>query len=137
MNSRKKKSRENPDRNIKNALEWSVFGVSCLLILLVLAYLVVDALRTRDPDPNLETKITSIEKQPDRTVVELLVTNRGGSTAADLSVQLVADFPSEKKETEIAFDFLPRNGTRRARVEFLSNETARSVTPAIHSYREP
>lgn len=126
-----------PDRNPKNVLEWTVFGISCLLILGVFGYLIMDALRTRDPHPRLKTEIASIEKQSDRTVVEIEVTNEGGSTAADLSVQLIADFPSGKQETEVEFDFIPRNGTRRARVEFLTGETARAVTPGIHGYREP
>jgi uncharacterized protein (TIGR02588 family) len=137
MTYRKKNSRDNPDRNIKNALEWSVFGISCVLILGVFIYLVADAQRSRVSDPNLETRITSVEKRPDKTLAEILVTNRGGSTAADLTVRLVADFPAGPQEAEIGFDFVPRNGTRRARVEFFSTETARSIAPGIHSYREP
>ncbi len=132
-----KTRKREPDRNTKNRLEWAVFGLSCLLIAGVVGFLIQEATRSGDRHPKLKSTVSLIEKHADRSVVELVVTNEGGGTAADLSVQVIADFPSGKQETEVAFNFVPRQATRRARVDFLSTETATGVTPGVHSYREP
>lgn len=132
-----KKKKPDPDTNTKNLLEWSVFGLSCLLIVAVIAHLVGEGLRESGAAPRLETTLVSVEKTGDRVVAELLVHNRGGVTAEELRIALVADFPSGEQRGEIGFDHVPRLGSRRGRVEFLSSEDPRTVTPLVLAYREP
>lgn len=132
-----KKKKPGPDTNTKNLLEWSIFGLSCLLIAGVLTHLVREGMREIVPEPRLETTLVSVERSGDRVVAELLVHNRGGVTAEELKVALVADFPSGEQRGEIGFDHVPRQGSRRGRVEFLSSEEPRSVTPLVLAYRDP
>lgn len=108
----------------KNWLEWTVFGVSALLVLGTLAFLVRDASKARTP-PDLVVELGEAVPGAAGHRVPLEIINRGGETAEDVHVEVVMESGAGEKETaDVAIEFLPRGSSRKAWVTFKGDPRA-------------
>lgn len=125
------------DRNTKNPLEWIIFGLSCLLVAAAVGILLLDAIRQNDEPASLRAKIGEVIKKEGLLVIPVTLTNDGARTAAEVRIEVEADFPSGRKTTELAFDFVPRGGSREGFAAFAGEETPSAITPRVTGYVEP
>ncbi|MEO8216351.1 MAG: hypothetical protein ABI718_04645 [Acidobacteriota bacterium] len=103
----------------KNVLEWSVFAVSLVLIVAVVAVLVREALMTSDsaPDLRIETGVAASTSSGFR--VPVLVTNASAKTAEQVMINVslrCGDAVVER--AEFTLDFVPGKSKRDGWVVF-------------------
>jgi uncharacterized protein (TIGR02588 family) len=124
-------------RNTKNALEWTVFGLSCALVAAAVTILFIHAIQQKSGPPDLHAEVGETVRNEVAIIVPIKVTNHGPVTASEVLIEVEAQFPSGKKSTELMFDFVPRVGGREGFVVFDSPDLPSSITPRVASYIEP
>jgi uncharacterized protein (TIGR02588 family) len=135
----KNTEKQGKGRKKKNWLEWSVFGVSLLLVLAVLGYLsyMVITHVPSPPDLYVEGKHEPSNKAPNRYQIKLF--NKGGETAEHVLIELTLERDAtavEKAKLEI--QFAPQNSERVGWVEFTENITPTDIIKArVVSYNKP
>lgn len=123
----------------KNWLEWLVFGLSLLLLLSILGYLVYQTITHKPGEPDIyaEAKADPSKLSPNRYMVT--VYNKGGATAEEVIVEFIlykAGEELEKSELQIAYS--PKESKREGWVTFTSDpQAADSVIARVVSYKKP
>lgn len=115
----------------KNGLEWSVFGVSSLLILAALGGLVRDMFLDRGQPPSLSIEAGPAIRAGDGWRVPFVVRNTGDISAE--AVKLEAEAGEQKASADV--DYVPR-GSERAGA-FVFTEEPTSVKANVAGYQEP
>jgi len=134
MSQNKSEPRE---RNAKNPLEWTVFGLSCLLVLGAVGFLILTAITRKDGPADLRIAIGEITTRADSTLVTVILTNEGTKTAAAVKIHLTATYPAEERGSDVDVDFVPRGGRREAIAVFSGKERPIQVIPKVIGYVEP
>ena len=123
----------------KNLLEWTVFGFSFLLVILVISYLTYNSVTHRTSSPNVSAHY---EKDPSGNHpyrYKIIVTNSGGETAEEVNIEaaiMKGGESIEKAELQIAFS--PKLSEREGWVNFSRNpEEGDSITVKALSYKKP
>lgn len=107
----------------KNWLEWAVFGLGCILVLIAagsLGYEMWFATPTRSPQ--LDVRLGKPEHRADHYAVPVTVSNRGDETAEQVHVEVTfqyGDGQSERAQLQIAH--LPQQSKRTGYVTFTRN----------------
>ncbi|MCW1924738.1 hypothetical protein OKA05_19390 [Luteolibacter arcticus] len=102
----------------KNALEWTVFGLSCLLVISMIAVLAVAAAGWQDQPPALSAKLGEPEIKERLVTVVVEVTNHGDIAASEVKVEVTRTAGGIGHQASVMLDFVPRHGTRRGQVSF-------------------
>lgn len=100
----------------KNALEWTVFAFSLVLVLSVLGFLGWQASKQKQTAPRLEIAVSSPQKAGENWLFPIEVQNRGTTTA--LSVEVEVEWKKTGETATFSFSELPREGRRRGFVVF-------------------
>ena len=124
-------------KNVKNALEWAVFAISCLLVVTTLVILTMDAATVGKTPAKITVQPGQAYLENGRLWVPLEITNSGGQAAARIEVE--ASRPSQGGEAPAAFsiDYLPRGATRKGQVSFPDIKVESPVEVRVISYQEP
>jgi uncharacterized protein (TIGR02588 family) len=94
----------------KNWLEWIVFGISLILVLFTLGYIVYDGATLGETPPNIELQLGQPQPQSDRFIVPVTATNRGDETAETVQIEVTLNSDGREEETaEFEIAFLPRH----------------------------
>ncbi|MGZ8711160.1 MAG: hypothetical protein ACXW28_13145 [Thermoanaerobaculia bacterium] len=123
----------------KNALEWTVFGVSAVIIAMTVALLAGSAVRSKErgaPDLRIETGAPI--RSSDGHTVPVVVSNRGDVTAeqARVEIALVAD-GEEVEKAELTIAFVPQKSRRAGAVVFRRDPRCCVITARTVAYEEP
>jgi len=118
----------------KNALEWSVFAVSSLLVLGIIILLGVDALRWGGGPARLEIGLGEAKMEGGQLCVPLRVTNQGDTVAVNVNVDVTAPGGNGAKTASVTFDFIPRGATREGRVIFPPEQDPTKLEARISGY---
>ncbi|HLT20246.1 MAG TPA: hypothetical protein VKZ96_12365 [Thermomicrobiales bacterium] len=106
----------------KNALEWSIFAVSGVLLLLVFGYLGYHALTSEDEPAEIEIEVGVAHPQGGRYILPVSLHNRGGQSVEDVEIEISLLQGGVTTETAaITMPFLPRLSTREGSVFFDSD----------------
>src|SRR5688500_6061127 len=106
----------------KNALEWSVFAMSCFLVAGVVGYLIYAASTAGNSPADIHIKIGDAVSHGEYFRVPLEIENTGDRTAEGVLIEIVLE--SDGKEidkSEFEISFLPRGSKREAEVTFKEN----------------
>jgi uncharacterized protein (TIGR02588 family) len=98
----------------KNALEWTVFALSGLLIAAMLVVLAREAAGWKNRPPELSVKLGEPAAGENDIAFSVEVTNHGDVAATDVRVELA----SGGHRGHVTFDFISRHETRRGQVSF-------------------
>lgn len=127
-------------KDAKNWLEWTIFAVSCVLVLSViiaLGYRVFGG-GERVP-PTIEIKLGRTLKRDDHYAMFVTAFNHGDKTAEAVQIEVTltkSDGETEKAEFQI--QFLPRGASRDGWVTFETDPaTAARITARPLGYAEP
>ena len=123
----------------RNWLEWAVFGLSLLLVLTILAYLVYKTSihETSSPDLYITYKHDPSPNSPFR--YHVAVHNNGGETAEGVKIELALwQGGKEMEKSAMEIPFSPQKSMREGWVSFSEDpEKADSVVARVVSYKRP
>ena len=123
---------ESGDRRFKkNAVEWSVFTVSLVLVTAVTAYLGYEAFHESGREPTFTFEFGAPSRQDSLYVLPVTVRNTGDQTAADVHVAVAGG----AEEAQIVFDYVPRHSAREGAALFRT--PPRSPQARVQSYSRP
>ena len=122
----------------KNALEWTVFAVSLVLIAATIAFLVRDGGSAESKTPQIEVRTGQAVQSAGMWSVPVIVTNRGDETAEQLRVEVsVLQDGRETEKAQLTFAFVPRRSSREAWALFRSDPRALKIDARATSYEKP
>lgn len=102
----------------KNALEWTVFGVSLVLVMATLAYLAREVVTTGSRPPELVVQLGTPRPVTHGFQVPVTVLNRGDHVAEGVNVVITLVAKAEREEAVLNLAFLPRQSKREGWVTF-------------------
>lgn len=124
MSDKQKNAKSTSDLS-KNALEWSVFAVSFLLVVGVLFYLGREMLLVDEAPPHIVLQLDKphpLQKSDGEEagfIVAVKASNKGGQTAEGVHLEVEMQRGQEKPQTaDFDIDFLPRGSSREGYVAF-------------------
>lgn len=124
----------------KNALEWAVFGVSLVLVLAALGYLIFWAVSQRSDRPYLTVRPGTPMPQAGGGgfVVPVTVFNQGDRTTEDVQVQVRLVRDGEAVETvDLVFPLLPYGSQREGEVVFRQDPSSGVIEAYVTGYLQP
>ena len=121
----------------KNALEWSVFTVSALLIAALLGFLIYESATIGDAPPDIHVQIGTPEQRSGYFAVPIEATNKGDHTAEGVHIEVVLRGAGEEETGDFEIQFLPRRGSREAWVTFTSDPRKGTLEARVLGYEKP
>lgn len=123
----------------KNKLEWTVFGISTLLLLCLVAYLCYETFTHKPSPPDLEVSYSKESSKHNPFAYKILLENHGEETAEDVMIEaslLKNDTAIDRSELQIAFS--PKRSKREGWINFSVNPAeADSLHVKVMSYKKP
>ncbi len=123
----------------KNFLEWAVFAIGLLLVLSVVSYLGYKTFTYEPTPPEIEVNYWAdpSEGAPFRYAIE--VSNNGGETAEEVTVELVQKTGDATIETAaLKLSFVPRDSKREGWLNFHQDpKMADTLLVRVVSYKRP
>ena len=134
------KDKENKKNSVeKNWLEWTVFGVSVLLVLAIIGYLTYQVYIDNPSSPDLYVKAVKDPSDLSPYRYHVTVENKGGTTAEEVIIEIAlqkGEVSIEKAELQIPFT--PHKSKREAWVTFSKDPAlADTLTTRVVSYKKP
>lgn len=125
---------ERPDRT---AAEWVTFAVSCTILLVVVALVVVQLVGEHDPAAPEAHRVGPVRVVDGQHVVEVAVTNEGDATAANVQVTASLVIDGETTEGDQTIDFLAGGETEDLVFVFDDPPADGELTVAVSGYGVP
>ena len=134
----KKKNKAGGDDD-KNALEWSVFAVSLLLVLGIVAYLSYQVYTDKPSTPDLVVEYFHDPSTNAPQRYRVVVHNLGGETAEEVQIELVVEKGGEEVENaELSIAFAPKASKREGWVNFKDDpKQGDTLVARVVSYKRP
>ena len=121
----------------KNALEWTVFGVSLAVIAAVVGVLLHEYLTNdRTPATIVVTAGRAVEAGGGYTV-PVEVRNDGNRTAEDVRIEATLQWTGGRETGEAVLPYVPYRSQRRAWIAFSRDPRAGTLEVRVRGYREP
>jgi uncharacterized protein (TIGR02588 family) len=125
----------------KNALEWSVFAVSLLLVGATLFYLGREALTAQESPPHIALKLGQPRALQNATppgfIVSVEATNKGWQTAEGVQIEVEMQRGEEKQTANFEVAFLPRHSSREGWVAFKGQPENVKLSARVLGYEIP
>lgn len=123
----------------KNWLEWLVFGVSSVLLTVVVAWLLYDGFTPKLNRPELVVNLGEPQPLKQGYGVPVRIRNEGDVTAEGVEVEVLLTPADGDEETRsITFQFVPRGSDRNGWVVFDTDPNqASSLRASVTGYEEP
>jgi uncharacterized protein (TIGR02588 family) len=122
----------------KNRLEWAVFGLSLVLVLATLGFLVRESIVGGEGPPDVVVRLGEPRRSQSGWLVPVEITNSGGSTAEDVRVPILLDLAAgRKEEAELSIAFLAHGSTRNAWVSFRNDPCRGTLTLGALAFEVP
>lgn len=121
----------------KNWVEWTVFGVSAVLIATVIGFLVFESATIGDALPDIQLRLGTPEARSGYFAVPLEVTNKGDQTAEGVHIEVVLRAAGKEERADLEIAFLPRRGAREAWVTFKTDPRNGTLEVRVLGYEKP
>ena len=102
----------------KNALEWSVFALSCLLVLGTFAVLIHGMAVWKDAPARLTARAGEAYQEAGHVWVPIVVVNDGDHSAVNVEIEVVSTSPAGESKAAFTVDQIPRGSEREGQVSF-------------------
>lgn len=118
--------------------EWIVAGVSCLALLAVLGYLILDGLSGRNGAADIIVLPTKVTAMNDGYVVEFAANNRAGKSVAAVEIKgELRDGEEVVEESSVTIDYIPQMSDRKGALIFRSDPETYELRISASGYSEP
>jgi uncharacterized protein (TIGR02588 family) len=122
----------------KNVLEWTVFAISACIVVAMVGYLAVSAVRAEKTPPDLRVFAGAPQLHADVHRVPLLVRNIGDATAESVRIEVVLRRGGKEVErAELDLAFVPRKSAREGWVTFREDPRCCAIVTRAVSYERP
>ena len=123
-------------RIVKNWLEWSVLAIGLVVVGGVVSVLTLAAIRTDETPPALYVEFGPAQSQGERRYrVPVLVQNRGGKTASDVTVSVELRVGGQMvAHAELTFALVPRGSKREGAVLFTRDPRGGEIVAGAITY---
>ena len=133
--------RDSPKQKVTDTtslLEWIAGGLGLLLVLLVLGVIGREALFGDSSPPAVVVEQLGVKAVPGGHLVEVKVSNRGGSSAAAVLIEGELTLPGAEPETsETTFDYVPDKSSREGGLFFQGDPKVGVLTLRAKGYVAP
>ena len=142
MGAEKKPAKDKGGQNKeekKNFLEWAVFVVGLLLVLSVFAYLGYKTFTHQPAPPDIEVNYRADPSEAAPFRFAIVVSNKGGETAEEVTVELVQKKQDVTIETAaLKLSFVPKDSKREGWLNFHQDpKMADTLFVRVVSYKRP
>lgn len=120
-------------RDEQSVAQWIAAGLSLLLVLGTLGFLLYEELAIPKTPPQLAARVDSIAPAPGGWQVEVAISNQGSETAAE--VQVSGEAGGETSSATI--DYVPAGATRRAVLIFTADPRAADLRVRVAGFDYP
>jgi uncharacterized protein (TIGR02588 family) len=118
--------------------EWIVAGLSAVLVLGVVGFLIYDGVRHPSTPPDITVEVDSIVPAGPGYLVLIRADNRGRNTAAEVTVEGELEADTGRVETsQTIIDYVPAGGQGRGGLYFQRDPRSLRLRLRAHGYREP
>lgn len=117
----------------KNAVEWSVFALSCVLVTLVLGYLTFLTLTNQSSTPQLRATLGQPIERDGQIWIPVKVENRGMITANNVEIEV----EHGDKSAGFTLPHVPRQGEREGWVGFDPPLQRDTLKARVSGYQTP
>ena len=121
----------------KNALEWTVFAIGLVLIMVTLGWLVREIVTTGSRPADLVVHLGTPRQVMESFQVPVTVVNRGDRVAEGVSVTITLAAKTEREEAVLSIAFLPHQSRREGWVAFRSDPKDGDLQVGPVSYASP
>ena len=122
----------------KNAVEWTVFALSALIVAGLIGYLVTAAVRERKMPPDLHITTAPAIGTHAGHKIEVNVKNLGDMSAEQVRIEIALRRGDEEIErAELDIIYVPRKSERTGFVTFRNDPRCCEVTARAMSYDAP
>jgi uncharacterized protein (TIGR02588 family) len=129
---------DRPPRHALPLLEWVVGGVGAALVGGAVAFLVYHSLTRDRTPPDVRVVAERVLELQDGYLVQFRATNRGGSTAAELTIEGELTGPDGDTETsEATLDYLPPRSDREGGLMFSGDPRPGQLSLRARGYAKP
>ncbi|ASP54092.1 TIGR02588 family protein [Sinorhizobium meliloti] len=130
---------EEPTRKPGTSIaEWIVAGVSCLALLAVLGYLILDGLSGRNGAADIIVLPAEVTAMNDGYVVEFAANNRAGKSVAAVEIKgELRDGEEVVEESGVTIDYIPQKSERKGALIFRSDPEGYELRIFASGYSEP
>lgn len=117
-------------------------GLGLLLVLLILGYLLIEALSPQSP-PDILVERKAVTRQAQGFLVEIRATNVGDRAAASVVVEATLQTPNAAPDAgpvesgEVTFSFVPAGSSRPAGIVFTHNPEEYEIAFQVKSFVIP
>ncbi|MBW3636319.1 MAG: hypothetical protein KY445_07625 [Armatimonadetes bacterium] len=126
---------KNQEQGGKNALEWTVFALSLILIIGVLGFLGFEAISGAPTPPRLEVSLGEPLKVGKQMLVPVGVENRGATTAQGVEIEVSRR--GRDQTATFSLPHVPRGGQRQGWVVFEAPLQKSELESRVLGYQEP
>jgi uncharacterized protein (TIGR02588 family) len=124
----------------KNWLEWCVFGMSSVLVLAIVGYLVYSVATSTNSPPMIEVRLGAAEPREGEFAVPVTVFNHGEQAAETVLIEVRASKLGDNRggRAQVQIQLLPGSGTRKGWVTFEGTvEEAGEITARAVGFENP
>ena len=121
----------------KNVLEWTVFGVSLVLVVGTFGYLVRESLTAAQGPPEVVIALGEPRNGAGGHMVRVTAENRGGETAEEVRIAVRLRTREDDEEAVLVVPYLPRDASRSGWVTFRNDPRAGTLRVAGVAYQVP
>ena len=119
-------------------LEWIAAGVGLALVLAVMALLIAESLIGDHSPPEIVARQVATSWTAAGYLVEIEVSNSGGTTAGQVAIEGELVAPGAQAETaEAVFDYVPAHSTRKGGLYFKDDPRTGQLTLTAKGYIDP
>jgi uncharacterized protein (TIGR02588 family) len=121
----------------KNTLEWTVFGISLALILVVAGLLLYQEVTAGDTPASLVARAGEARETAGGYVVPVEIRNEGDASAEDVQLEATLTWAGGAEKAEAVLPLIPYRSQRRAWIGFTHDPRGGEVKVRVLGYREP
>ena len=119
----------------KNALEWSVFALSCVLVLGTFAVLIHGMVVWQDAPARLTAHAGEAYQEGGSLWVPVVVANEGDHSAVNVEIEVVSTSTAGESKAAFTVDQIPRGSERQGRVSFEGKREEHQFRVRVSGYQ--
>ena len=121
----------------KNWFEWTVFGLSAVLLVGVIGFLIYESTAIGDAPPDIHVQIGTPQPRAGYFAVPIEASNKGDHTAEGVHIEVVLRTGGKEETADFDIQFLPRRGSREAWVTFKDDPAKGTLEARVLGYEKP
>lgn len=120
------------------ALEWILAVIGLILVVGVVGFLLYHAFTDEQTPPDISVKIESVAKNKNGYLVQFVIKNEGGKTAADITVEGELKKGEENAETsDVTVDYVASKSEKKGGLMFTKNPSEYDIQLRAKGFNAP